>query len=168
MVFTMVNLVIMRHGEAEPQSSQDSQRQLTAKGRAEVTQMAQWAANSYQPFDYILHSPFIRTQQTAELMWQGQSSKPSLQTLAELVPEGDCQQVQLYVDALMDNQPTARILLVSHMPLVSFLVETFSKTGQTPIFETSALVGIEYQAGLRGVVLEKMSVAELPLVTSAF
>ncbi|MDZ7904078.1 MAG: hypothetical protein U5L01_16780 [Rheinheimera sp.] len=33
----MVNLVIMRHGEAEPQSSQDSQRQLTAKGRADVT-----------------------------------------------------------------------------------------------------------------------------------
>ncbi len=168
MVYTMVNLVIMRHGEAEPQSSQDSQRQLTAKGRADVTQMAQWLATSYQPFDFILHSPFIRTQQTAELMWHGQSSKPSLQTLAELVPDGDCQQIQLYVDALLETQANARILLVSHMPLVSFLVETFSKTGQTPIFETSGLVGIEYQPGQRGVVLEKMSIAELPLVTSAF
>jgi phosphohistidine phosphatase len=168
MVFTMVNLVIMRHGEAEPLSSQDSQRQLTAKGRADVTRMAQWAATSYQPFDYIIHSPFIRTQQTAELMWQVQSTKPMLQTLAELVPEGDCQQVQLYVDALLETNTNARVLLVSHMPLVSFLVETFSKTGQTPIFETSGLVGIEYQPGQRGMVLEKMSIADLPAVTSAF
>ncbi len=168
MVYTMVNLVIMRHGDAEPQSSQDSQRQLTPKGRADVALMAKWVANSYQPFDFILHSPFIRTQQTAELMWQGQSAKPSLQTLAELIPEGDSQQVQLFVDALLETQPNARILLVSHMPLVSFLVETFSKTGQTPIFETSGLVGLEYQAGQRGVVLEKMSIAELPTLTSAF
>ena len=84
------------------------------------------------------------------------------------MPEGDCQQVQLYVDALLETNTNARVLLVSHMPLVSFLVETFSKTGQTPIFETSGLVGIEYQPGQRGMVLEKMSIADLPAVTSAF
>ncbi len=62
----MVNLVIMRHGEAEPHSSQDSQRQLTAKGRDEVTQMAIWVSQHYQAFDLVLCSPYVRTRQTAD------------------------------------------------------------------------------------------------------
>ena len=162
MVCTMVNLVIMRHGDAEPLRSQDSQRELTARGRADVAQMANWLASHYQAFDFILHSPFVRTTQTAELMWQAQSPKPTLETLAELIPEGDCLQVQLYVDALLDTKPDARILLVSHMPLVSFLVETFSRNGQAPIFETSSLVALQYERGQAAVMLEKVGVLDLP------
>lgn len=160
----MVNLVIMRHGDAEPQSSQDSQRQLTAKGRADVTLMAQWAATNYQPFDYILYSPFVRTQQTAELMRLAQLTTPITETLAELVPEGDCNQVQLYIDVLLQQKPDARILLVSHMPLVSFLVETFGCVGQTPIFETAALVSLYYEVGNCGAILERMTVSDLPSI----
>ena len=166
MVYTMVNLVIMRHGEAVAQSSQDSQRQLNARGEAEVGQMAQWLTEVYPQFDYVLASPYVRTQQTAELMLAQQGNTTQLQTLPELVPDGDCHQVQLYVDALLSQKPEARILLVSHMPLVSFLVETFTKSGNTPIFDTASLACIEYSAGGQGALLEKMTPADLTLLRS--
>ena len=83
MVYTMVNLVIMRHGEAVAQSSQDSQRQLNARGEAEVGQMAQWLTQVYPQFDYVLASPYVRTQQTAELMLAQQGNTTQLQTLPE-------------------------------------------------------------------------------------
>ena len=166
MVYTMVNLVIMRHGEAVAQSSQDSQRQLNARGEAEVGQMAQWLTQVYPQFDYVLASPYVRTQQTAELMLAQQGNTTQLQTLPELVPDGDCHQVQLYVDALLSQSPDARILLVSHMPLVSFLVETFTKSGNTPIFDTASLACIDYSAGGHGTLLEKIAPADLSLLRS--
>ncbi|WP_333798312.1 phosphohistidine phosphatase SixA [Rheinheimera sp.] len=161
----MVNLVIMRHGEAEPHSSQDSQRQLTAKGRDDVSHMALWLSQHYQAFDLVLSSPFVRAQQTAELMLKAQPATTRFEIIPELVPEGDSHQVQLYLDALRAEQPELRVLLVSHMPLVSFLVETFTKTGNTPIFETSALVGIHYQPGEGGKLLERLAPADLVLLS---
>ena len=163
MVYSMVNLVIMRHGEAVAQSSQDSERQLNTRGEAEVNLMAQWLSQVYPPFDYVLASPYLRTQQTANLMLTQQSAATQFHTVPELVPEGDCQQIQLYVDALLGQTPEARILIVSHMPLVSFLVETFTRSGNTPIFDTAALACIEYQAGSTGALLEKVAPAQLHL-----
>jgi phosphohistidine phosphatase len=163
----MVNLVIMRHGEAEPYSSQDSQRQLTAKGRAEVSQMANWLAQHYQTLDWVVCSPFVRTRQTAELMLAQQGNTTQFEMLPELVPEGDCHQVQLYINARLEQTPDARFLLVSHMPLVSFLVETFTKSGCTPVFETSGLVCIDYQPFATGKLLERMAPSDLKLITAS-
>ena len=163
-VNVMENLVIMRHGEAVPQSSTDSERQLTSRGQSEVGQMAQWLNTVYPPFDLILCSPFIRTQQTAAILHEQLAGQPAVRQLSDLVPDGDCAQVQLYLDALLTEQPL-RVLLVSHMPLVSFLVETFSKSGNTPIFDTAAVACLHYDAGQSGVLLEKMAPAELRLLS---
>jgi phosphohistidine phosphatase len=163
----MVNLVIMRHGEAEPLSCQDSQRQLTAKGRVEVSQMANWLAQYYQTVDWVLCSPFVRTRQTAELMLAQQGPATQFEILPELVPEGDCHQVQLYINARLEQAPDSRFLLVSHMPLVSFLVETFTKTGCAPVFETSGLVCIDYQPLAAGKLLERMAPSDLKLITAS-
>ena len=79
----MVNLVIMRHGEAEPLSSQDSQRQLTARGQQEVNQMAVWLHQHYALFDWVWASPYLRTRQTAELMVAKQGPFSQLEILPE-------------------------------------------------------------------------------------
>lgn len=173
MVYTMVNLVIMRHGDAEPMNLADSKRQLTARGRAEVSLIAEWLSANYPAFDLICSSPYVRTQQTAELVYTqylGQSEQPTAQeiapnieqqTLPELVPEGDSQQVQSYLDALWSSQPERRILLVSHMPLVSFLVETFTRGGSAPIFETSGVVLLQYEVGNAAKVIAQCSPRDL-------
>ena len=64
----MVNVVIMRHGEAQAHAVTDSMRQLTAQGRAEVKQMACWLADTYAAFDYVWVSPYVRTRETAALI----------------------------------------------------------------------------------------------------
>ena len=93
----MVNLVIMRHGEAEPQYLSDSERQLTAAGQAEVSQMAEWLHHHYSAFDQIFSSPYRSTVQTAELLMQKSLSTQAVEINTDLVPEGN---VQLVVDFL--------------------------------------------------------------------
>ena len=161
----MVNLVIMRHGEAEPLSSQDSQRQLTARGQHEVNQMALWLQQHYAAFDWIWASPYLRTCQTAELMLAKQAPFSQLEIVPELVPDGDAALFKSYFDARISAKPDARVLLVSHMPLVSFLVEAFTQPGQAPIFSTAQLACIDYRPAGSGRLLERLSPQELALIS---
>ena len=155
----------MRHGEAEPLSSQDSQRQLTARGQHEVSQMALWLQQHYAAFDWIWASPYLRTRQTAELMLAKQQPFSQFEIVPELVPEGDAALFKSYFDARISTQPDARVLLVSHMPLVSFLVEAFTVQGQAPIFTTAQLACIDYRPEQGGRLLERLSPQELSLLS---
>jgi phosphohistidine phosphatase len=161
----MVNIVIMRHGEAEPLQADDQQRALTDQGRLEVQQMASWLARAYPAFDYLWVSPYLRTRQTAALMLEAQASC-KLEVLTQLVPDGQALQVKDHLDLLLAEQPDARVLLVSHMPLVSFLVEAFTDAGRTPIFTTAALCCIDYRTARGGKLLEQISPLDLSLVRS--
>lgn len=161
----MVNLVIMRHGEAEPQYLSDSERQLTAAGQAEVSEMAQWLHHHYSAFDRIFSSPYRRTVQTAALLVQKGLSCQAVEVNTDLVPEGNVQLVVDFLDLIYTENPDAKILVVSHMPLVSFLVEAFTRSGQTPIFDTAGVACIDYHQH-RGVLLEYASPCLLNLVKS--
>lgn len=161
----MVNLFIMRHGEAEPLSSEDSQRQLTDRGQHEVNQMALWLQQHYAAFDWIWASPYKRTRQTAELMLAKQAPFSQLELLPELVPDADAALFKSYFDACISEKPDARVLLVSHMPLVSFLVEAFTLPGQAPVFSTAQLACIDYSPMQGGKLLERLSPADLTLVS---
>ncbi|MDX3775225.1 phosphohistidine phosphatase SixA [Chromatiaceae bacterium AAb-1] len=160
----MVNLVIMRHGDAEPLSSQDSQRQLTTRGKQEVTQMACWLQKHYAAFDWIWSSPYLRTQQTAQLMLAKQAPFSQCEIVPELVPDGEATRFHDYLDARLSEKPNARIMVISHMPLVSFLVESFTLPGQMPIFATAGLACLDYKPGKPGILLEQQSPQELALL----
>jgi len=161
----MVNLVIMRHGEAEPMSAEDQQRQLTVRAQHDVSQMALWLQHHYAAFDWIWASPYLRTRQTAELMLAKQAPFSQLEIIPELVPEGDAALFKSYFDARLAEKPDARVLIVSHMPLVSFLVEAFTLPGQAPVFSTSQLVCIDYKPEQSGRLLERLSPQELALLS---
>lgn len=161
----MVNIVIMRHGEAEPLTLQDSQRQLTARGKRETLQMAQWLQNCCSPFTSIWVSPYLRTGQTADIVLSTQGPECQQETLSELVPEGNPRLVLDIIDARLSEQPAARILLVSHMPLVSFLVEALTQPGETPVFSTAAICCIDYQPAAGGRLLEKVTPQDLALLS---
>jgi phosphohistidine phosphatase len=161
----MVNLVIMRHGEAEPLSSQDSQRQLTSRGQQEVKQMALWLQKHYAAFDWVWASPYHRTRQTAELMLAKQAPFSQLEFISQLVPDGDATLCKAQFDACLIDKPDARVLLVSHMPLVSFLVEAFTTPGQVPVFSTAQIACIDYRPERGGRLLERLSPQELALLS---
>ena len=59
-------IVLMRHGEAEPYSEQDSARPLTEKGREQAKLTGRWLRDQKLPISHIVASPYLRAQQSAQ------------------------------------------------------------------------------------------------------
>ncbi|WP_073521673.1 phosphohistidine phosphatase SixA [Pseudomonas fluorescens] len=105
---------ILRHGEAQAHARTDAERNLTEHGRAEVLRSATHLIG--QPLGAIIASPYVRAQQTAQLVRDALGFEPEICTVPWLTPDGDVQQVVKQLDT-DDN-----VLLVSHQPLVGSLI----------------------------------------------
>ena len=110
-----MKLWLLRHGEAEPHASRDSERRLTAHGRKEVLQSAARLAGL--PLDGILASPYVRAQQTAELVREALGLVEPVGTAPWLTPDDDPREVL----GFLDERSERNLLLVSHQPLVGAL-----------------------------------------------
>ena len=60
-----MQVILIRHGQAEHQSSTDASRSLTAHGEAQAQQTAAWLVNHGYQLDGLFVSPYVRAQQTA-------------------------------------------------------------------------------------------------------
>jgi phosphohistidine phosphatase len=134
----------MRHGDAQSYASSDAARELTTLGVEQVQRNAIWLSQHVSQLDQILVSPFVRAQQTQQIVSTIIDSINPVETINDLVPEGDARQVHDYVDAIVGSSEAKSILLVSHMPLVSYLVESFTIARNCPIFPTAGIAFIEY------------------------
>ena len=105
---------ILRHGEAEGHAPTDAERNLTEYGRAEVLRSAAHLIG--QPLGAIIASPYVRAQQTAQLVRDVLGFQPEIRTVPWLTPDGDVQRVLEKLDSDDD------VLLVSHQPLVGSLI----------------------------------------------
>ena len=105
---------ILRHGEAEGHAPTDAERNLTEHGRAEVLRSAAHLIG--QPLGAIIASPYVRAQQTAQLVRHVLGFQPEIRTVPWLTPDGDVQRVLEKLDSDDD------VLLVSHQPLVGSLI----------------------------------------------
>ena len=106
---------VLRHGEAEPHGSRpDSERALTDHGREEVLRTA--AELIGHPINAIYASPYLRAQQTAELVRDALGFLPEIRTVEWLTPDNRPQAVAEQLVSV-DNA-----LLVSHNPLVGNLL----------------------------------------------
>lgn len=106
-----MKLIIMRHGQASWSAPSDQERPLTDAGRAEVERTARKLKT--HPIDRILASPYLRAQQTAEIV-SGILGCP-VETLDCITPDDS---PKAAMDALPDS---GNVLIASHMPLVSAL-----------------------------------------------
>ncbi|MEZ1315207.1 phosphohistidine phosphatase SixA [Pseudomonas fluorescens] len=110
-----MKLWVLRHGEAEPCGSRpDSERALTAHGREEVLRSA--AELMGTPITAIYASPYLRAQQTAEIVRTALGFAPDIRTVEWLTPDNRPQAVAEQLVSV-DNA-----LLVSHNPLVGNLL----------------------------------------------
>ncbi|RFD27384.1 phosphohistidine phosphatase SixA [Pseudomonas sp. GL93] len=105
---------ILRHGEAQAHAPTDAERNLTEHGRAEVVRSAAHLIG--QPLGAIIASPYVRAQQTAQLVRDVLGFQPEIRTVPWLTPDGDVQRVLEKLDTDDD------VLLVSHQPLVGSLI----------------------------------------------
>ncbi len=117
-----MQVILIRHGQAEHQSSTDASRSLTAQGEAQAQQTAAWLVNHGFQLDGLFVSPYLRAQQTAVHISQALD-----------VPATNCEFIK------PDSQPLATvkwleqlelpeqavIALVCHMPIVGRLASFF-------------------------------------------
>lgn len=139
-----MRLFIMRHGDADQFGLSDSERSLTEQGHLEASVMAKWLTQESVDFEHVLVSPYVRAQQTAKTLLAGMSVAPSITTLDNLIPSGSCQQVHDYIDGICSLEKINNLLIVSHMPLVSYLVSELTIEHNAPIFQTAAIAEIDY------------------------
>lgn len=167
-----MQVYIMRHGEAEGfighDFHRDSERPLTTQGLFEAQLMTNWMVKMNIHFNHIFVSPFIRAQQTCAQVLK--TVNVDAVTLDFITPEGSAKQVHDFIDGLLTAaQESLRLngvkaestgftqfdeksaiepalLIVSHMPLVSYLVGEFTNGEHMPIFATAGIAQIDYDS----------------------
>ncbi|WP_100655663.1 phosphohistidine phosphatase SixA [Alteromonas flava] len=151
-------VIIVRHGEAEAALIDDKSRQLTDRGRNQTqlasVEMAKFLPN--QKVDVALVSPYRRAQQTFDVLSIRIAVKQRVEC-ADITPMSSpftARNIVLgYTETATAEQQT--LLLVSHMPLVSFLTAELAQLETPPIFSTSAFAVIDIDnATARGRLLE--------------
>jgi len=144
-----MQLFIMRHGNANQFGVSDAQRELTEKGKSEVLVMAAYIQDNKLSFDRVIVSPFKRAQQTAQILLSAIDCAVLAETLDFIIPSGSARNVHDYIDGLIAkdksvNNQLEKLLIISHMPLVSYLVEELTQGQDSPIFQTAAIAKISY------------------------
>lgn len=139
-----MQVFIMRHGQAESLAGRDKDRQLTHVGHAEAGRVGRWMARQLPRIDRAWISPYLRTQQTFMAVKSAvQLTDEQYRNEPQLVPHGDVNQLHQAIWDLAYEMPDANLLVVSHMPVVAFLVEALDDAGNAPIFFPAAVAKVE-------------------------
>ena len=115
-----MEIYILRHGIAvdrgTPGYKKDSDRPLTNEGEEKVHQIAKAMLAMDLKFDVILSSPYLRAQQTAQIVAAELDEEVTFSDL--LTPNGNPLEL---IRELNDEKPQ-RVLLVGHEPYLSGLI----------------------------------------------
>jgi phosphohistidine phosphatase len=138
-------VTIWRHGEAG-RAATDRQRELTNRGLEDVGFGCRQfyealGVRKIAPPDLILYSPWTRTWQSAEIVASAFSHAPWREHTA-LQPGGTVMAVEHCLSSLHgDAEGPSHVVLVSHQPLVSELVEFYlGVASNVPSLSPGALV----------------------------
>lgn len=139
-----MQIFIMRHGQANLTADVDAQRPLTAQGELEAELMASWLQKMNVSPTAIWSSPYVRAQQTTAKVTEKLNDKTRLKTIDFITPSDSAIAVRDYIDGVMATDKLAQLLIISHMPLVSYLVAELTQQQDAPIFQTASIAEIEY------------------------
>ncbi|WP_297202677.1 phosphohistidine phosphatase SixA [uncultured Pluralibacter sp.] len=133
-----MQVFIMRHGDAALDAASDSVRPLTACGCDESRQMAAWLKGQKVDIERVLVSPYLRAEQTLGVVGECMNLPDSVDVLPELTPGGDVGLVSGYLQTLA-SEDVASVLVISHLPLVGYLVSELCPGETPPMFSTSSI-----------------------------
>ncbi|KML66032.1 phosphohistidine phosphatase SixA [Pectobacterium peruviense] len=156
-----MQVLIMRHGDAVLDAASDAVRPLSDGGRDESRQMACWLNEQNIDIERVLVSPYLRAQQTLDVVKKALPLPEEADCLNELTPGGDAQLVSYYLQTLA-REGVGAVLVVSHLPLVGYLVAELCLNETAPMFATSAIacVKVDIESG-NGVLHWQVSPAQL-------
>ncbi len=107
-----MQVFIMRHGDAALDAASDSVRPLTVCGCDESRQMATWLKGQKVDIERVLVSPYLRAEQTLDIVGECMNLPKHVDVMPELTPCGDVGLVSAYLQALA-NEGVATALVVS-------------------------------------------------------
>ncbi|OUS27459.1 hypothetical protein A9R01_14335 ['Osedax' symbiont bacterium Rs2_46_30_T18] len=108
---------LMRHAEAGWGAATDSERELTAAGKAQLTLLAGNQRALFSPVQKVICSPYLRTRQTALLISQHLEGV-DIEYEDDLTPETSSQQAL----AAIERHWCDNLLVVTHQPLIGNLI----------------------------------------------
>ncbi|SFN30280.1 phosphohistidine phosphatase, SixA [Izhakiella capsodis] len=156
-----MQVFIMRHGDAALDAASDSVRPLTHCGCDESRQMAIWLKNQNVDIERVLVSPYLRAEQTQQAVCEILPLPKGKEALPELTPGGDPALVACYLQSLA-AEGVKSVMIISHLPLVGYLVSELCPQEAPPMFATSAIACIDYDAdSAQGKLLWQVSPAKL-------
>lgn len=160
LVTMAIYLYIVRHGEAESTAAEDQLRVLSEHGRWEAKRTALWLKTQLGQFKQVYASPFIRAQQTKDIIIERGPDSLDIDVMVDLIPEGNPKLAMDFVLANIDKNTAddINIMCVSHMPLVSYLIGEI--TGYTPILATAGVAKIKINLDKWNGVLETLIAPE--------
>lgn len=134
----MLYVLVVRHGDAEAGElgRPDSARHLTDYGREVVKAQAKRVKEWNMEIGEIIHSPYIRAIETAEILNRELGSK--LGRAECLVPAGNPNDLVHLVLGQSSN-----LMLVSHLPLVDEFCREFTGQGARFLPGTIAKIAVE-------------------------
>ena len=142
-----MQLFILRHGHAEHFARSDAERALSERGKQEVHSVVQRHEVELAKLGQIYVSPYTRAQQTAAVVSDYFPDIP-LTTLDLLTP-GD--RPQAVINFLSQQDENSHLLLVSHQPLVTYLVADLCDVPANSVgMHTAALASITLNPLLQG------------------
>lgn len=145
-----LTLFIMRHGDAEPAQAlkADAIRPLSPMGEHEVLASSVWlndyiAQRGGAGLDWLTVSPYIRAQQTATIV-ESEVPVQVRDICDDAVPESDPATFAEWFYAMLETRyaNAKHVMLVSHMPFISYLVATLDKQTPPLLFPTAAMAEI--------------------------
>ncbi|OCG15858.1 phosphohistidine phosphatase SixA [Gilliamella sp. Fer2-1] len=135
-----MKVCIMRHGEAGFSASSDFSRALTNYGIKQSNQAGMWLKEQGYQFELGLVSPYLRAQQTFTAL-SSHVNVAKIETDQFLVPGGNSSHAAGILTMLL-AEGTENVIVVSHLPLVGYLVNELCPQINPPMFPTAAIACI--------------------------
>ncbi len=142
-----MRVILVRHGKAskDPQYTNDSERPLTERGRADVLALAEILARAGVTVHQIRHSGLLRAQQTAEIFAERINPAGGVVAVRGLLFDDPVD--RLARELALETEP---VMLVGHNPFMEYLAAALlrAKAAQPPIwFATGSTACLDYFDG---------------------
>jgi phosphohistidine phosphatase len=114
-----MRLFLVRHGQAEDKpGKEDAARALTAQGRSDIAAIAPLLASGLERPLRLLSSPYLRAEQTAEILRERLAIPEKLAATQALLPESDWSALRPLLEEFA-TEGVRCLIAVGHNPSIS-------------------------------------------------
>ncbi len=132
----------MRHGAASLEASSDLARPLVKYGYNTSMYMASFLKEKSFKIERVLVSPYLRAQQTLSAVREVLTlSEENIDIIHDLKPYGNVDVIMYFLRKLAKTGISS-IILISHLPLICYLISELCPEYNLPVLSTSAITCI--------------------------